>query len=443
MDWCVDNIGIGKLEQQERQLLYGQSRGNVRDEYESPQTVPPPVLEASSDVSRSSSSFTSLLNVNVTSLPSSFTTLLLSTVDSPAYACLTSAYLNDHFNPHTPNDPNVKYFSVAGRTDSVSVLHPFWFTKLVVDGFEEKERARLLSEAFAQEDSSRPPPENPLWADQREWGNDGLVTVQSAKWGEYLGTLDNVDHWEMRGARGIEFGVDLPAIPALGLGTAPAGTSTGHASAPSPNSNREAWYIREWTRFLGGWKRDEKGGVSALTNPQSSSKEPSAEETDEERDATKRQRQREFTKGDQVVRASTDKLSLVFDWIVDQMPNPQMLAGAGTLPVPPNLFKRKDKEADAPITSDSKDRDDTRQLAAEMIAHTVAAGLSSSSKQSDHDEMPPIRLSSDTKPENLVGEVKKMMERERQRWKKNELATKADLERFYVALTRKMWDEGL
>jgi triacylglycerol lipase len=250
----------------------------------------------------------------------------------------------------------------------------------------------------------------------------------------------------MRGARGIEFGVDLPAIPALGLGSAPAGTSTGHVSAPSPNSNREAWYIREWTRFLGGWKRDEKAGVSVSTNSQSSSKEPAPEETDEERDEAKRQRQREFTKGDQVVRASTDKLSLVFDWIVDQVPNPQMLTGAGTLPVPPNLFKGKDKEADVSSTSDSKDRDDgTRKLAAEMIAHTVAAGLSSSSpsKQSDHEDISPLRFSSDTKPENLVGEVKKMMERERQRWKKNELATKADLERFYVALTRKMWDEGL
>ncbi|KAJ2926081.1 hypothetical protein H1R20_g11017, partial [Candolleomyces eurysporus] len=334
---------------------------------------------------------------------------MLSTVDSPAYACLTSAYLNEVFNPATPNDPNVKYFSVAGRAGSVSIFHPFWFTKLVVDGFEEEERARLLSEAFAQEDSSKPPPENPVWADQREWGNDGLVTVQSAKWGEFLGTLDNVDHWEMRGARGIEFGVDLPAIPVLGLGSAPAGTSTSHVKPPPPNSNKEAWYIREWTRFLGGWKREEKAGVSQVSvsgsSSQSPSKEAAVEETEEERDEVKRQRQREFTKGDQVVRASTDKLSLVFDWIVDQIPNPQMLTGAGTLPTPPNLFRGKDKEVDASRSSDARDRDDDIQ--------------------------------------NLVGEVKKMMERERQRWRKNELATKADLERFYVALTRKMWDEGL
>ena len=36
------------------------------------------------------------------------------------------------------------------------------------------------------------------------WGNDGLVTVQSAKWGEFLGILEECDHWELRGARGIE-----------------------------------------------------------------------------------------------------------------------------------------------------------------------------------------------------------------------------------------------
>lgn len=250
----------------------------------------------------------------------------------------------------------------------------------------------------------------------------------------------------MRGARGIEFGVDLPAIPALGLGSAPPGTSTGDVSPSPSNGSKEASYIREWTRFLSGWKRDEKNGDSQVTVSSTQSKESvTMEETEEERDEVKRQRQREFTKGDQVVRASTDKLSLVFDWIVDQVPNSQLLTGAGTLPAASDLFKGKDKEPDAPKGRESQNRDDSRKLAAEMIAHTVSAGLSSSSTSSPsaHNDVPPLRFPSDTKPENLVGEVKKMMERERQSWRKNELATKADLERFYVALTRKMWDEGL
>lgn len=141
----------------------------------------------------SESSFTQSL----TSLPSSFTTLLLSIVDSPAYAHLTSNYLNDVFNPSTPDDPSVKYWSVAGRmsADSVSVWHPFWLPKMVLDGVEEKERERLKkiwedeheggSEGWGQK--------VPFWADERQWGNDGLVTIQSAKWGEFLGIMEGCD----------------------------------------------------------------------------------------------------------------------------------------------------------------------------------------------------------------------------------------------------------
>ena len=39
----------------------------------------------------------------------------------------------------------------------------------------------------------------------------GLVTVQSMRWGEFLGILEWCDHWEMQGARGIE--LDLPLSP--------------------------------------------------------------------------------------------------------------------------------------------------------------------------------------------------------------------------------------
>ncbi len=30
-------------------------------------------------------------------------------------------------------------------------------------------------------------------------GNDGLVSVESAKWGEFLGVMEGCDHWDMRG----------------------------------------------------------------------------------------------------------------------------------------------------------------------------------------------------------------------------------------------------
>jgi triacylglycerol lipase len=59
-----------------------------------------------------------------------FTTLLLSILDFPAYANLTSTYLNTVFNP-TTNDPRVKYFSVADRVPwcafDVHFGRPRWF----------------------------------------------------------------------------------------------------------------------------------------------------------------------------------------------------------------------------------------------------------------------------------------------------------------------------
>jgi triacylglycerol lipase len=37
----------------------------------------------------------------------------------------------------------------------------------------------------------------------RIWGNDGLVTVRSAQYGEWLGVVDGCDHWDTRGANGF------------------------------------------------------------------------------------------------------------------------------------------------------------------------------------------------------------------------------------------------
>jgi triacylglycerol lipase len=120
-------------------------------------------------------------------LPSSLTTLLLSLLDSPAYANLTTTFLNDHFNPSTPDVPGVRYFSVAARTERMSPFHPLWLPKLILDETDAIEKSQKGITEFAEE----------------ERGNDGLVSVRSAKWGEFLGIIEGCDHWEMRGARGF------------------------------------------------------------------------------------------------------------------------------------------------------------------------------------------------------------------------------------------------
>ena len=161
-----ENIGLGKIKQQKK----------ATDISDPPQTP-------------------SGTRFSFSSLPSSFTTLLLSLFDSPAYACLTTHFLENEFNPSTPNSPNVKYYSVSGRISSVNVLHPFWLPKMVVDEAEQKFRQQLRDEWEEKhgKDARWPAHEVPLWANEDEWGNDGLVSIQSAKWGEYLGVLEESD----------------------------------------------------------------------------------------------------------------------------------------------------------------------------------------------------------------------------------------------------------
>ncbi|KAF9009321.1 alpha/beta-hydrolase [Hymenopellis radicata] len=292
MDWCAENIGLGRLIRREGERL---AKSATHSELPPDQNEKP-----KSD----------LTPFSLSSLPSSFTTLLISILDSPAYANLTSTYLNTVFNPNTPNDPSVKYFSVAGRMPNASVWHPFWLPKMVLDGVETKERDRLREAG------------HPLWAHDEEWGNDGLVTIQSAKWGEFLGVMEGVDHWEIRGARGLEFNVDFGEK-------------------------------RDWSWLAGAWKKDKADKHAAAVMDDDVIKAS----TD---------------KLSAVQRAlDTDKLSAVFDWVIDQVPTPSP------------LIKGKSKDIEV--------------------------------KQSDKKHVKP----------------------------RHDLETKADLDRFYVALSRKLYDEGL
>ncbi|KAF9562676.1 alpha/beta-hydrolase [Agrocybe pediades] len=502
MDWCATNIGIGKLRQQEKEL----AERVAKDELS-------PASKPSSSSSTSSASSTSSFTQSLTSLPSSFTTLLLSIVDSPAYAHLTSNYLNDVFNPSTPDDPSVKYWSVAGRmsAESVSVWHPFWLPKMVLDGVEERERERLKkiweeehAGAMNENDTGKGNGKKkvPFWADEREWGNDGLVTVQSAKWGEFLGIMEGCDHWEMRGARGIEFGVDLPAIPALGLGTSPLASSTSNARGqaqarePAPTARGDGWGFGDWTRFVGAWKKSreaeekekmgEKGKVvvraeekmgekkdgreasadcpppgvpweasasreasfsssssssttsssTSLSSTSSSSSHPTSPSpsspttppstpstpsvsTLSKPQARAAQRERECLKDDAAVRNSTDTLSVVFDWLIDRVPDPRGILG------------KKEAEAEAVVQKAQKEMG--------ALGAMYNTGVSSSSSRSAAGAGAPPLPSHDP-----PSEMKKRMEREgKVRTRKKELESKRDLERFYVALARRMYDEGL
>jgi triacylglycerol lipase len=177
--------------------------------------------------------------------------------DSPAYANLTTTYLNEVFNPRTPDDRHVRYFSIAGRLGALNIWHPLWFPKLVLDGADGGE------------------------------GNDGLVSVHSARWGEFLGTLEGVDHWTLRGASGIGLSVELPSVISDARGLA------------------------DWGRITRALRRIERQAVDD---------EEVGESELQVRGKEGRKAGETRTVSDDGLKWSSDRLSAVFDWLVEQVP---------------------------------------------------------------------------------------------------------------------------
>ncbi|KAJ3106655.1 hypothetical protein HK100_003703 [Physocladia obscura] len=86
---------------------------------------------------------------------------LCSRFDKPAYANLTREYCNA-FNKVTKDVSTVHYASYAAVA-KISRLDPLYVSQSVIS--------------------------------KREGPNDGLVSLESAKWGDFEGIVPNVDHW--------------------------------------------------------------------------------------------------------------------------------------------------------------------------------------------------------------------------------------------------------
>ncbi|KAG0743403.1 hypothetical protein G6F57_000565 [Rhizopus arrhizus] len=98
--------------------------------------------------------------------------LILDYLDAPAYAHLTTDFCNNYFNPNTPDDPTVKYYSYGASTKFTT-----WSSLLNIPG-------KMVYE--------------------KEGENDGIVSVKSAQWGTYIKTLE-ADHWDLSGKSSIPY----------------------------------------------------------------------------------------------------------------------------------------------------------------------------------------------------------------------------------------------
>lgn len=99
-----------------------------------------------------------------TRLPALYNALKRLKVEAGAFEQLTTTYMQDSFNPRTPDDPHVRYFSFGSyfNPNRFSVFRTPW---------------RIIH--------------------VKEGPNDGLVSVASARWGEYKGTLVDVNHLDI------------------------------------------------------------------------------------------------------------------------------------------------------------------------------------------------------------------------------------------------------
>ncbi|PWN98902.1 alpha/beta-hydrolase, partial [Tilletiopsis washingtonensis] len=161
MDWCNANVGVGN-EIIEEAVREAKGKKAVPEEVEKELVKVPYTLKS----------------------PLFY---MLSVLDQPAYAMLSTKYMAAVFNPSTPDVEGVKYYSVAARTRRLAVWHPLWLPKLILDAAAESRSAG--GEADGSGDA--------LGGELQ--GNDGLVSVQSAKWGTFLGVVEGCDHWDLRG----------------------------------------------------------------------------------------------------------------------------------------------------------------------------------------------------------------------------------------------------
>ncbi|KAG7055505.1 triacylglycerol lipase [Colletotrichum scovillei] len=82
-----------------------------------------------------------------------------------AFEQLTQRYMEEKFNPATPDSDDVRYFSYGACTDRPPLLSPFRQSHWVIE--------------------------------EAEGANDGLVSVASSRWGKYQGTLLDVSHLDL------------------------------------------------------------------------------------------------------------------------------------------------------------------------------------------------------------------------------------------------------
>ncbi|KAH7047020.1 Alpha/Beta hydrolase protein [Linnemannia elongata] len=206
MDWFRDSIGVGHLQHAEEEAMrkLGEaarlSKAAALDLQEALRafqtaeesntsfdttTVPPPFSYSSQYTSTGSFAGPPPPPPSQSSgnpIISPLLNRLIPYLDTPAYANLTTDYCQNVFNPNTPDDPRVSYYSYGAAVKQIPVWAPLGIPWEIIKA--------------------------------KEGENDGLVSTHSARWGHYVGTED-ADHWDLNNRYRLKIGYEQKPFDAI------------------------------------------------------------------------------------------------------------------------------------------------------------------------------------------------------------------------------------
>ncbi|KAF9102493.1 hypothetical protein BGX29_004542 [Mortierella sp. GBA35] len=211
MDWFRDSIGVGHLQHSEEEAMrklgeaarmskaaaldlqeamrmraYQTAGGEFTHAHTTTTTTTSPPFSYSS--SNTSSTRTTHSPYSAPPPPPSQNPIspllnrLIPYLDTPAYANLTTDYCQNVFNPNTPDDPRVSYYSYGASVRQIPLWAPLGIPWEIIKA--------------------------------REGENDGLVSTHSARWGHYVGT-EEADHWDLNNRYRLKIGYDQKPFDAI------------------------------------------------------------------------------------------------------------------------------------------------------------------------------------------------------------------------------------
>ncbi|KAI7816906.1 Alpha/Beta hydrolase protein [Gamsiella multidivaricata] len=191
MDWFRDNVGVGLFPKSEEEAMRKLGEAAMMSGAVVQEALSGAVVQEASEALHSM-----MVNATEPAHPSAkraapyarvITPLLdrlIPYLDTPAYANLTTTYCREVFNPNTPDDPRVSYYSYGASVPQIPLWAPLGFPWEVIKA--------------------------------KEGENDGLVSTMSARWGQYVDTVE-ADHWDLNNRWRLKIGYNQKPFDAVEL----------------------------------------------------------------------------------------------------------------------------------------------------------------------------------------------------------------------------------